>query len=587
MEVGDGAGALDVRLGSVFIGVEQVLPDGAVEEVRLLGHHADLLAEVGQIEVPHVYAANAHGAAGNVVEPGDQIHHRGLAAAGSAHDGEHPAAGHGEVDIRQQGLFRVVGEGYVVVGHVRVGDVGGLAVFRGLDGIGQVEVVKDAGEQCQGSGEVHVDVQQGLDGAVQPVHQGHRGGDGAHRQGGVGPGDDEVAAGEVDQQRAKLGEHAHDDAEPLAAALLLELQVGDLTVDGHEPLILPLLAGEQLHQQRAADGQRLVDQLVHLVVLGLTVGEDLPAGLAHALGGQDQQRDYHDAHQRQAPAHGEQGHQRGDHHRQVADDAAEGAGDDRADAADVGIHAGDDVALLLRGEKGVGHVLEVIVHLVLHIEDDLLGDPGVDVALQHANDLGGGQRQRGEDQQLDQQGHVPAHQRLVHDAAGDDAGQQAHHRREENGDEHHEKLEPVGLQIGQDPLDQRTGHLGPVLLLLVRQEAAGAEGSAMGRGHGRHFLFLFLSVLYAAPPPPSRKTLPFPGSVKTGFQLLARIWLPQRGQVMMIFPLPRGTRHTARQRSQVKKQWSISAVRSPLWEKRRWMGYHTLLRNTAFSARRR
>ena len=287
-----------------------------------------------------------------------------------------------------------------------------------------------------------------MDRAVEPVDQGDRGRDRTDGQRRVAAGDDEPAAGKVDQQRAELGEHAHHHAEPLAAAGLLEVQLRDLLIDRAEALVFLLLAGEELDQQRAADGQGLVHELVHLVVLGLARAGELPAGPADAAGGQDQQRDHDQTHQGELPAHREQGDQGRDDRCHVAHDLRQGPRDDRAHAADVGVHAGDDVALPLGGEEGVGHVLEMVVHLVAHVEDDALGDPGVDIALQHADDLRDRQGHKGHQQKLDQQLHVLSDERLVHDASGDDRGQQADGGREQDRHEYKKKLQPIGLEIG-------------------------------------------------------------------------------------------------------------------------------------------
>ena len=137
----------------------------------------------------------------------------------------------------------------------------------------------------------------------------------------------------------------------------------------------------------------------------------------------------------------------------------------------------------------MGHVLQMVVHLVFHVKDDPLRDPGVDVALQHRDHLGGRQRDKGQDQQTDQQGHVLPHQGLVDDAAGDDAGQQAQHRRNQDRHENQQELEPVRPEIGQDPPDQGTAEGRQVFLFLFRQEPPGAQ-TVYGR---RHFPTAFLS----------------------------------------------------------------------------------------------
>ena len=76
----------------------------------------------------------------------------------------------------------------------------------------------------------------------------------------------------------------------------------------------------------------------------------------------------------------------------------------------------------------MGHVLQMVVHLVFHVEDNALGNPGVNITLQHRDDLGSRQRNKSRQQQAHQQRQILSHQRLVHNFPGDDAGQQPQHR---------------------------------------------------------------------------------------------------------------------------------------------------------------
>ena len=115
-------------------------------------------------------------------------------------------------------------------------------------------------------------------------------------------------------------------------------------------------------------------------------------------------------------------------------------------------------------------MLQMIVHLIFHVEDDPLGDPGIDIALEDRDHLGGRQRDKGQDQQPDQQRHVLSHQRFVHDPPDDDARQQTEHGRNQDRHEHQHKLKPVRQQIGQDSPDQRSVHLGHILFFFFGKE---------------------------------------------------------------------------------------------------------------------
>ena len=68
------------------------------------------------------------------------------------------------------------------------------------------------------------------------------------------------------------------------------------------------------------------------------------------------------------------------------------------------------------------YILNRQIHLVLHVVDDALADPRVDVVLQHAHQLAREHGAKGGKQQPDQQGQVIAYQGLVDDASRDDGG---------------------------------------------------------------------------------------------------------------------------------------------------------------------
>ena len=208
----------------------------------------------------------------------------------------------------------------MLIDDVSVRDVGFLSVFQRPDGVFHIEVIKYPRKQRQRPREIHMDVQQRFHRAVQPVHEGNRRRDGTDGETGVGAGDDEVTARKVDEQRTELGKQSHHHAKPAAALLLLQAQLRDFFIDLHKAFILPLFPGKELDQKRARDRERLVDELVHLVALCLAVGEQFITLLSDSFRRQDQQRDHHDPHQRQLPAHGKQSHQARDHRRGIGDD---------------------------------------------------------------------------------------------------------------------------------------------------------------------------------------------------------------------------------------------------------------------------
>lgn len=72
VDAGGPTGLRQLLVGGGGAGVGQVLAHGLVEEVGVLGHHADGLAQRALGEVAHVVAVDAHGAGGHVVEAGEQ-----------------------------------------------------------------------------------------------------------------------------------------------------------------------------------------------------------------------------------------------------------------------------------------------------------------------------------------------------------------------------------------------------------------------------------------------------------------------------------------------------------------------------------
>ena len=225
MDVRDAAGGLKLLLRRVLLGIEQVVADGAVEEIALLCHNADVGAQKAQVIALDVDTVDGDLAAGHVVEAGDEVDERGLAGAGGSDDGVHLSGGDGEADVAQEGLFRQIGELRVLEADDALFlHRGPASVGRGHDGELPVKVVKDAREQGERPGEVHLNVQQGLHRAVEAVDERDGGRDRADGERRVGVGDHEPAARKVDQQGTDLGEHAHHHAKPLAAALLLECE---------------------------------------------------------------------------------------------------------------------------------------------------------------------------------------------------------------------------------------------------------------------------------------------------------------------------------------------------------------------------
>src|SRR3954469_14067875 len=89
-----GGGELLVgRLGSTEA---DVVGNRAAEKERILEHHAELAPNRSELHVAQVGAVHLHGALERVVEAGDQLRRRRLAAAGLSDESD--ATSHGDVD---------------------------------------------------------------------------------------------------------------------------------------------------------------------------------------------------------------------------------------------------------------------------------------------------------------------------------------------------------------------------------------------------------------------------------------------------------------------------------------------------------
>ena len=371
----------------------------------------------------------------------------------------------------------------MLVSNRFVVDIRLLAVLRRDDRVLPVEVIENTRKERKASREIDRDVHQLLDRPVEPVDERHRRGDDTYRKRRVDLLYDEVSAGEVDEQRSQLREHPHHHAEKLPRPLLLEVEIGDLLVDLYEVVVLLLLAGEYLYEHGAADRKRLVYLLIELVALGLALREVLPPGASGRPCRQHQKRYHRDAHQRERSAHAEERHKSRDDSCHIAHDVGERTADHRAHAAYVRVHAGDDVALLFGREERMRHVLQMPVHLVSHVENDALRDPRVDVVLEHTHKLAHCQRGERHKQELYEELHVFADERLIDDAAGDDGRQQSYCRRQQYRDEHEDELQPVRLQIAQYPYQQRLRHLRHILFFFLSEEVHRANAARSRSSH--------------------------------------------------------------------------------------------------------
>ena len=114
------------------------------------------------------------------------------------------------------------------------------------------------------------------------------------------------------------------------------------------------------------------------------------------------------------------------------------------------------------------------VHLIFHIENDALGDPGIDVTFNNRDHLRCSKRNESSDQKLDQKTEVIAEERFIDDLSRDDRRQKSDNGRKEDREDHEGELKLIGLHVGGDTLQELLIDLRFILLLFFRQETARA-----------------------------------------------------------------------------------------------------------------
>ncbi len=447
VNVGDLARLFDVLKRCVFVRVPQVLEYRAVEQVRLLRDNANLATQVCKVEAAHIDTCNGDAASCHIVEARDEVHDRRFARSARTDDCVHCTTRHLEAHIGQHEPFGVVSESHVIVANRLALDIGLLSILGRDDRVLAIEIVEDAHEQRKRPRERHLQVEYRLNRSVQSIDQRHHGGDSADRQRRIKLLDYQKPTGEVDEQRPELGEHPHRHTEQRPRTRFTHAEVSNFFIHMLEFLVLAILAGEHLDEQRTACRKRLVDDLVHLVGFGLRLRSVLEPRTSGGACGQDEQRQHGHAHDRELPAHGEQRNERRHDGGNVADDLRERAADNRTDTADVGIHARDDVALFLGREERVRHMLQMVVHLVAHVIDDVLRYPSVDVVLEHADELTGHHSRQSDEQQLNEVAQILANKRLINDHSRDDRWHEADHRGNYDCHEHEHELQPIRFEV--------------------------------------------------------------------------------------------------------------------------------------------
>lgn len=118
MNVGRLARLMDVDLGSLRFGVEQVVHDGIVEQHCVLWNHTNVATDAVKLQVFEILTIDGDGAVRNVVEAEEKFQARRFATAGLAYDCRLRARGNSEADAVDNGLpdVALVGEIDIIEG---------------------------------------------------------------------------------------------------------------------------------------------------------------------------------------------------------------------------------------------------------------------------------------------------------------------------------------------------------------------------------------------------------------------------------------------------------------------------------------
>ena len=347
--------------GSAGAAVADILENGVGKQKHILLHDANVLVDGVLGHIPDILAVDGDGAAGDLVEPGNQLAQGGLAAAGGTDDGDGLAGLHIQADAVEHIQVAIVGEDHVADLDIALHIGQGLGIGLVLDGGLGAHDIDKPGQTCHAVGEHLGEGGQLPDGAGESgniqgegdqVHIVHLA---LHDQETAVADDDDIQAGE---------EEFHGAEEP--AHGLVEFPLGGLEdlIGGVEAGLLHLFVGVGLGGADAGEGG--FDLGVDVGGLGLGSLGSPGHGLAHEHDDEDGNGDHHRHHQGQPPLDG-------GHHYQRADD---------------GQHGGDQVLRAMVGQlrqlEEVGSqpahelasavlVIEIEAHL-LHVAEQVPAD---------------------------------------------------------------------------------------------------------------------------------------------------------------------------------------------------------------------
>ena len=357
--------------GGILHAEGNVVENGIVKEDGFLVHDAHHGPQVGRAEVADIGSVDGDLSLRGIIEPRNQVHQRGFAGARFAHDRDGFPFFDIQIDIEQDLPAVVVAETDIAEADflaetIQFGRLHGL-----LDGIVGFEDLVDAFHGCESFRDGVAGLRelfQRVDDAVQDDHVVDEG----RRVDGRVVREDERAAEPEDDAD-------HDGAQTLAHRVSRSLADGDAVQFAPHGSRHPVEAAghaflgiEGLDDAQAAEGlfdlrHGIAPERLGFQRAAFELFADGPHDPAHD-GNED------DGEQGQLPADEEQGAEVEENQDRVFDENLDGAGDGILHLLHVTAHAGDDVALLLLGEKADGKAQDLVVNL----HADILHHTGAD-----------------------------------------------------------------------------------------------------------------------------------------------------------------------------------------------------------------
>ncbi len=281
-----------------------------------------------------------------------------------------------------------------------------------------------------------------------------------------------AAADAVHHRGEQPGQQGDGDHEDHPVHVPGDADLADLERLGGEQLGLLARAPVELGQHRARDVEPLGHRGAHLGVELHGLPRQALQAAAEQAGGEDEQRDQHQADEADQPGQVEQGDQDDDQRQDVGQDAGQHAHDRLLRADHVPVEPADQRAGLRAGEERQGLALHVVEDLGAQVVDEALADPRGEVAVYHAEqrvehrDARDGQRHRDDDALV--AGDDPVVDQLAQQQRVDHGDRRVERRREQVD----RQLDAVRPGVAGDPLDR------PWLELLLGDRRVHAEPAA-------------------------------------------------------------------------------------------------------------